>query len=124
MNQEEFTRLVDSTSSVTSALLVSKGLEYSGTVDRLSNFKRGAILTGVTPLQCCFVYMSKHYDSLASYIRNDAAGAPIKLSEPIEGRLDDLINYCFLMKALIIESRQLQFKKPKQPKETKEQTQE
>lgn len=107
MDNKTFTELVAKTQQATSGLLIAKGQEYANSTDRLANFKRGANLTGVTPLQCCFVYMSKHYDSLATYIKKDAAGFDQHLSEPIEGRLDDLINYCYLMKGLIQESSQL-----------------
>jgi len=112
MDNKEFTALVDQTVRDTSALLISKGQEYAGSTDRLANFKRGASLTGTTPLQCCFIYMSKHYDSLSTYIKKDAAGFDQHLSEPIEGRINDLINYLFLMKGLIQESTQ-----DKQPKQ-------
>lgn len=103
MNQQDFKKLVDQTVQDTAAILISKGEEYAGSADRLANFKRGATLTGVTSLQCCFIYMSKHYDSLSTYVKKDAQGFKQILSEPIEGRLDDLINYCMLMKALINE---------------------
>ena len=105
MDNKEFTTLVEKTVRDTSALLISKGQEYAGSADRLANFKRGANLTGTTPLQCCFIYMSKHYDALSTYIKKDASGFDQHLSEPIEGRIDDLINYCFLMKGLIQESK-------------------
>lgn len=104
MNQTEFQQLCERTYDETFNLLKSKGAEYAGTSDRLANFKRGAMLTGTTPLQCCFIYMSKHYDSLSTYIKKDAAGFDQHLSEPIEGRLNDLINYCLLMKGIIYEN--------------------
>jgi len=103
VNQEQFKLLVDKTVDSTAKLLVTKGEEYAGSADRLANFKRGAALTGATPLQVAFIYASKHYDALATFIRKDAAGTVQQLSEPIEGRLDDLINYCILMKAIIEE---------------------
>ena len=106
MNQAEFTKLVDETVYSTAQLLVTKGQEYAGTADRLSNFKRGAALTGTTPLQTALIYASKHYDSIATYIRKDASGEQQILSEPIEGRFDDLINYCILMKAIVKENNQ------------------
>jgi hypothetical protein len=107
MNQKEFTALVDQTISSTAALLVSKGEEYAGSTDRLANFKRGSALTGATPLQVAFIYASKHYDALATFVRKDGAKIPQQLSEPIEGRLDDLINYCILMKAIISETKSI-----------------
>ena len=90
MDQQDFQFLVTETVESIQHLLTVKGGEYAGTEDRLSNFKRGATLTGATPLQVAFIYASKHYDGIAR-------------SEPIEGRFDDLINYCILMKALIRE---------------------
>jgi hypothetical protein len=103
MNQKDFDEVVRETVTATAELLIAKGREYAGGGDRLANFKRGASLTGTTPLQVLFVYMSKHYDSLANYVKKDAEGFEQKLSEPIEGRLHDLINYCLLAKALIKE---------------------
>ena len=108
MKNKDFVELVERTQRTTSALLIAKGQEYSGDSDRLSNFKRGATNTGMTPLQVCFIYMSKHYDSLATYVKKDAGGYTQILSEPIDGRLDDLINYCILIKALIAESTDLE----------------
>lgn len=107
MNQQDFKTLVEATLERTADLLVSKGEEYAGSADRLANFKRGAALTGCTPLQVLFVYASKHYDAIATYIRKDADGLQQQLSEPIEGRVDDLINYCLLMQALIADSAEL-----------------
>jgi hypothetical protein len=105
MNTQEFDKLVQETFGVAHNLLIVKGGEYAGSSDRLANFKRGAQLTGATPLQVAFVYASKHYDSISTYVKKDAAGLKQVLSEPIEGRLDDLINYCLLMKAIIQEQR-------------------
>ena len=107
MKNKDFIELVKRTQRNTSALLIAKGQEYAGEADRLSNFKRGSTNTGMTPLQVCFIYMSKHYDSLATYVKKDAGGYTQILAEPIDGRLDDLINYCILMKALIQESASL-----------------
>jgi hypothetical protein len=91
MNQADFTALFIATHEATHQLLVVKGGEYAGSEDRLANFKRGSRLTGTTPLQVAFIYASKHYDAVATFIRNEAGGIPQQLSEPIEGRLDDLM---------------------------------
>ena len=104
MNQEEFTALTESTIKQLQELLVVKGGEYADSKDRLANFKRGAQLTGVTPLQCAFIYASKHYDAIATFVRDAAFGTERRRSESIEGRLDDLMNYCLLMKGLVREA--------------------
>ena len=105
MTLEELGKIVQQTQEAMDSLLKIKGGEYANSDDRLANFKRGAALTGVTPLQVLFVYLSKHYDGVASFIRKSASGEPITLSEPIEGRLDDIIVYCTLAKALVREER-------------------
>lgn len=105
MDADEFNLLVQETYTDSAKLLLVKGGEYAGTTDRLANFKRGASLTGCTPLQCLFIYMSKHYDAIATFVRDEAQGLSRERSEPIEGRLDDLINYAILAKALIQEER-------------------
>lgn len=103
MHQDEFEKLFHTTVEQLNHLLIIKGGEYAGSEDRLANFKRGAQLTGTTSLQCLFIYMSKHYDAIATYIRDDAVGRDRMRSEPIEGRVDDLINYGILLKALLAE---------------------
>lgn len=104
MDQMTFDKFVQETVAATADLLRVKGGEYAGSLDRLANFKRGAELTGVTPLQCAFIYASKHYDAVATFVRDEAAGMERPRSESIEGRFDDLINYCILMKALVREA--------------------
>lgn len=104
MNLSESTSIFTETIKSMEKLLILKGSEYSGEEDRLANFKRGASLVGITPLQCAFVYASKHYDAIATYVRDEARGETRPRSESIEGRLDDLMNYCFLMKCIIREA--------------------
>lgn len=103
MNGKDFELILSATVVSTEKLLVVKRGEYSSSDDVLANFKRGAALTGATPLQVAFIYASKHYDGIASFVRTSAEGNVRPSSEPIEGRFDDLINYCILMKALVKE---------------------
>ena len=104
MKQEQFDILLSQTVESINNLLKVKGGEYASDQDRLSNFRRGAALCGITPLQVAFIYASKHYDAIATYIRDDASGTERQRSEGIEGRLDDLINYAILIKALVVDS--------------------
>lgn len=106
MNQIEFDEVVNSTIEDIQKLLTVKGGEYAGSEDRLGNFKRGAELTGVSPLQVLFIYLSKHYDAFATFVRDEASGTERPRSESITGRLDDIINYCILAKGLVRESEQ------------------
>jgi hypothetical protein len=77
-------------------LLRRKGQEYSGKEDRHSNFKRLAVQLNMKPEAVLWVYLTKHLDSLASYIRGDYTGI-----EPIRGRIMDARNYLALLAAMI-----------------------
>jgi len=103
MNNPDFTRLVEETFTETKQLLKVKGGEYAAEQDRLANFNRGALLTGMPRLSVAFVYLSKHYDAISREVQDRAAGITREKSESFEGRIHDLINYCLLLKAIIRE---------------------
>lgn len=122
MNQTQLTKVIEDTLASTSALLISKGAEYASDNDRLDNFKKNATLLGLSPLQVWSVYAFKHVDAIQSYMRkvhaqynrNEALYDDLamkdalllvdyKLSEPIEGRFHDAINYLFLGLAILHE---------------------
>jgi hypothetical protein len=101
MNQQDFEELCKEIQRDTVDILVLKGREYAGSTDRLANFRRNAALTGVEPLTILHVYMAKHWDSFSTFVRDNQKGEVGELSEPIRGRLYDLINYAVLAIALI-----------------------
>lgn len=103
MDRQAFTQIFDATILELRTLLKVKGGEYSGSEDVLANFKRAAANTGAEPLTCLFIYMAKHWDSFSTYVRDKQTKQDRPRSEPILGRLDDLINYAILAKALIAE---------------------
>lgn len=74
----------------------TKGKEYSGDLDVLSDFKEVAAAIGITPEQALMTYMTKHWRAINSYVQHGAV-----LSEPIGGRIDDLILYGHLLHGLI-----------------------
>lgn len=80
------------------AIMDSKGMAYSGQEDKLGNFKRLAAKYKVSPLLVWSIFFGKHLDSLDAYIRGEYVD-----SEPIAGRIKDMINYLFLLHALIVE---------------------
>ena len=75
----------------------TKGREYANSDDQLANFKRLGKQLGLSPEKVIMVYMTKHLDSIHSYVRNPEQD----LSEPIDGRIDDAILYLILLKASI-----------------------
>lgn len=79
-------------------LLNRKGEDYSrGEADVLSNFRRVSEDLGLTPKEVAWVYARKHIDSIAGYLKTG------KSSEPIRGRLQDLVNYLLIIWCLIEE---------------------
>lgn len=119
MNQKDFIELCHATVADCFEVLGMKSQEYSTDTDRLSNFKKAAADLGLDPLQMWAVYYKKHVDAQFSFVRRfcEAQADDIKnqtaadiieglnLSEPIEGRFLDAINYCFLGMALLVEKR-------------------
>lgn len=108
MNQKEFSVMFEETVKELTHLLVVKGGEYAGSEDRLGNFKRGAERVQGTPMQVLWIYAAKHIDSIETFIKDGVTRTNRPRSEPIEGRIDDLINYCILLKGLVREAKNLQ----------------
>lgn len=75
----------------------TKGREYTQG-DRLDNFKRIGRELGIDPKVVLWVYLKKHLDSIASFIKNKKV-----LSEPIQGRIMDARVYLCLLRGLIEE---------------------
>jgi hypothetical protein len=82
-----------------------KGAEYSEEGDALANFRRnGADMT--LPMEMIWrVFAGKHWDAVSQHVRDISSGITRILSEPIEGRIDDLIMYLCLLKAILCERR-------------------
>ena len=105
MNFEEFDRLLDVMIAEEREIGITKGKEYTQG-DRLDNFKRLAIELNITPKQVLWVYLKKHLDSIANFIKTDAKSATMPvLSEPIEGRIKDARVYLSLLRGLIAEEK-------------------
>lgn len=101
MTWKEQEELFNKVTSEMRELLVNKGKEYASDADALNNFKAGAADVGVTPLQIAWIFYQKHASAVKSYIKTGKEFS----SEPIEGRLLDLINYSFLIYCLIAEQK-------------------
>jgi hypothetical protein len=82
-------------------LLEQKGAEYASDTDALANFKKRAEDIGIGPKQILWIFLSKHLDSIKSYIKK----GNIVSNEPIEGRVQDARNYLFLLLCLIDEEK-------------------
>lgn len=90
--KEEFEKLLETNQR--------KGHDYAGDDDALANFKEQAATLGLTPEQIWGVYASKHWAAIMTYVRESGVQ-----SEPIEGRIHDLILYGFLLLGMVKERR-------------------
>lgn len=62
---------------------------------------------GLTKEQVLMVYATKHWDALQTYVREQASGGPQRaLSEPISGRVHDMLVYMLLLLAMLQENGQ------------------
>jgi hypothetical protein len=81
-----------------------KGGEYAGDSDRLANFRRNAAALGLPMETVWAVYSAKHWDAVMQYIKDLNEGKTRERLEPISGRVDDLLVYLLLFKAILEET--------------------
>lgn len=99
----EYQKLVEDTVEQIHQLSALKGGEYAGDVDRLANFRRNGVALDLPMEAIWHTYAAKHWDAVTQYVRDMLHGTSRKRLEPIEGRLDDIIVYCILAKAMVRE---------------------
>jgi hypothetical protein len=100
---EAWSMLLDETMHEILKLSKLKGGEYAGDDDRLANFRRNAANLGVNMDTIWSVYAAKHWDALMQYIKDINTGTVRDRLEPIAGRVDDLLVYLLLYKAILDE---------------------
>ena len=100
MTRDEFVKLMTREFDGIVTLNKTKGHEYAGDDDALSNFKQSGQAIGITPEQAWAVFAGKHFSAIQSYCREGQVH-----SEPIEGRVRDLILYGYLLLGLIAEKQ-------------------
>ena len=98
MNWDEQREEFDKMCGELNALRNTKGKEYSTESDSLSNFKKD-MAVGVTSYQSLGILLNKHMRSIESFIRTRY----VLSDEPILGRINDAINYLFLLRCLIMD---------------------
>lgn len=100
---ERYDELVKQTVTNMQKLAQEKGGEYAGDEDRLANFRRNAHDAGCSMELVWRIYAGKHWDAISQYVKDIVEGKTRPRSESISGRLDDLIVYAVLMKAIVEE---------------------
>lgn len=104
MTNMDFLRLREEHTARRFDLCDVKSRDYTTGDNRLDNFYRLAGMYDVHPLKVLGIYLQKHQDSIARYIKTEGKE---KYSESIEGRLADVQNYLDLMLAMIKELEDL-----------------
>ena len=102
-NFAAWNRLVDQTQDKIDHLSVLKGGEYAGDTDRLANFRRNAAQTHVPMEVVWSIYYNKHHDAVMQYVQDIQDGVVRDRAEPLSGRVDDMIVYLILLKAILAE---------------------
>jgi hypothetical protein len=114
MKKVRFQELLKQQHQALLALTATKGEEYANAPDdQLANFRRLGLKLGLPMEKVLMVYLTKHLDSIEHYIKPLASGhannlTAKALSEPIDGRIDDAILYLILLKAIVIERREVE----------------
>lgn len=99
----DFVRIIEETVDQIKKLSTLKGGEYAGDTDRLANFRRNGANLGLEMEQVWAVYAGKHWDALMQYIKDLGTKTTRERLEPVKGRVDDLIVYLMLFKAMLKE---------------------
>lgn len=102
-SHDEWNRLVDKAFAEITKLAIMKGGEYSGDTDRLLNFRRNGRNLGLPMETVWAVYAGKHWDAIMQYIKDEREGISRTRLESIEGRVNDLLVYLLLLKAMLQE---------------------
>ena len=104
---KDYARLIDDTVENIRSLSTSKGGEYAGDQDRLANFRRNGVQLGLPMETIWAVYYNKHHDAVMQYIQDLNSGKDRVRLEPISGRIDDMLTYLILFKAMLVERSEL-----------------
>jgi hypothetical protein len=102
-SNERWKALVERTFAKVNSLADTKGSEYSGNTDRLRNFRLAAAALDINAETVWRVYAGKHWDAITTYVKDLEQGISRTRSEPIAGRVNDLIVYSLLLLAMIEE---------------------
>jgi len=115
MTNADFTKETQALFKSNLKILLEKGKEYqsnkNGEDNVFANFERSAGDLGISPVATLKLFANKHWDSISTFTRRIISGEKLAdieadLSEPIEGRISDLINYAVLLNSMINKIRE------------------
>lgn len=102
MKIEERQKIIEEIFQECLGVLRDKGADYSGNEDALSNFKINAKRLGMTKYQVWLIYFMKHIDSVCNSIKDNPENPQVH-SEPLGGRVTDIINYAAILQCMLEE---------------------
>ena len=114
MNTDKFEKDFEVVVEECKEVLITKGREYQSTNEEgtnvFANFERISDSLGINRESVLWVYFSKHRDSISTFIRDLENGKSVEeiektLTEPINGRITDAINYLLLLNSMVNEKR-------------------
>ncbi len=98
MTKNKYKRLRSDLLKLSESIMNEKQPEYTNNnADILNNFKTTAEALKITPIEVWAVFFHKHTQSIMTHAQNSKT----KMSEPIESRYADLINYITLGLAIL-----------------------
>lgn len=100
---QRFNTLIENTVAEIRKLSELKGGEYAGDSDRLANFRRNGAALGLPMESIWAVYYNKHHDAVMQYVKDIGIHTTRPRLESISGRVDDMIVYLLLFKAMVDE---------------------
>ena len=86
-------------------LFTSKNSEYGDSGDILANFRRLAQQQDLPMSTVWMMLAGKHIDSIQQYVKDVRNGKGRNRTEPMSGRIDDLIVYSILLLAIVNEEQ-------------------
>jgi len=113
MLEKDFLEMLKKMEKEEHEIMGTKGMEYTqGNLekDRLSNFYRIAFELEIDPKIVLWVYLKKHLDSIACYIKQGKEYS----SETIEGRIHDARNYLVLLNGIIQQQKEEEKLRPEE----------
>ena len=98
MTKNKYKRLRSDLLKLSESIMNEKQPEYTNNnADILNNFKTTAEALKIPPIEVWAVFFHKHTQSIMTHAQNSKT----KMSEPIESRYADLINYITLGLAIL-----------------------
>ena len=104
MKEKDFIEMLEKMETEEHRIMGTKGYEYTqgdAETDRLANFYRISEELSIDPKTVLWVYLKKHLDSIACFIKKGKEFS----EEKIEGRIHDARNYLVLLNGIIQEQR-------------------